>query len=58
MNADYQFTSADFDLMPDDGKRYEIIDGELYVSKPTDCRHQYASVVSHMSFVEIGELSG
>lgn len=38
-----RWTSADLDLLPDDGngKRYEIIDGELYVSKPTDWRHQH-----------------
>lgn len=28
-----RWTSADLELMPDDGKRYEIIVGELYVSK-------------------------
>jgi hypothetical protein len=27
------WTSKDLELLPDDGKRYEIIDGELYVSK-------------------------
>lgn len=26
-----KFTSADLALMPDDGKRREIIEGELYV---------------------------
>ena len=36
-----KFTSADLEVMPDDGKRYEIIDGELYVSKPTSAVHQY-----------------
>jgi Uma2 family endonuclease len=28
--------------MPDDGKRYEIIDGELYVSKQPSWHHQHA----------------
>ena len=28
------WTSSDLELLPDDGKRYEIIDGELYVSSP------------------------
>jgi Uma2 family endonuclease len=41
MDCDYKFTSADLDLMPDNGKRYEIIDGELYISDPRDHRHQY-----------------
>jgi Uma2 family endonuclease len=37
-----RFTSADLEQMPDDGKRYEIIDGELYVSKQPDWHHQFA----------------
>ena len=36
-----KFTSADLALMPDDGKRYEIIDGELYVSRQPAFEHQY-----------------
>jgi Uma2 family endonuclease len=35
-----RWTSQDLDLLPDDGKRYEIIDGELYVSKQPDWHHQ------------------
>ena len=35
-----RFTSADLELMPDDGKRYEIIDGELYVSRQPSWQHQ------------------
>ncbi len=27
-----RWTSADLETLPDDGKRYEIIAGELYVS--------------------------
>lgn len=37
-----RLTSTDLELMPDDGKRYEIIDGELYVSKQPDWHHQFA----------------
>jgi Uma2 family endonuclease len=37
-----KLTSADLELMPDDGKRYELIDGELYVSKQPSWHHQYA----------------
>jgi Uma2 family endonuclease len=40
MDSEMRFTSADLELMPDDGKRYEIIGGELYVSKPTQYPHQ------------------
>ena len=28
-------------MMPDDGKRYEVIDGELYVSKQPHWQHQF-----------------
>ncbi len=38
--ASYRFTSADLEAFPDDGKRYEIIDGELYVSKAPSFPHQ------------------
>jgi Uma2 family endonuclease len=40
MGRSLRWTSADLDVMPDDGKRYEIIDGELYVSKQPDWYHQ------------------
>jgi len=36
-----RFTSADLALMPDDNKRYEIIEGELYVSRSPSLEHQY-----------------
>jgi len=41
MATELRFTSADLEVMPDDGKRYEIIDGELYVSKQPNYHHQY-----------------
>jgi len=41
MSTALRFTSADLEVMPDDGKRYEIIDGELYVSKQPHYHHQY-----------------
>jgi Uma2 family endonuclease len=40
MSQALRFTSADLELLPDDGKRYEIIDGELYVSKAPSYGHQ------------------
>ena len=30
--TDLRLTNADVESMPDDGNRYELIDGELYVS--------------------------
>lgn len=40
MTSTLRFTSADLEKFPDDGKRYEIIDGELYVSKQPHYYHQ------------------
>ncbi len=41
MSTAVKFTSADLALMPDDGKRYEIIEGELYVSRQPSFEHQH-----------------
>ena len=41
MTTTPRFTSADLDAFPDDGKRYEIIDGELYVSTQPHVYHQF-----------------
>ncbi|MGH2347414.1 MAG: Uma2 family endonuclease, partial [Chloroflexota bacterium] len=38
--AALRWTSADLEVMPEDEKRYEIIDGELYVSKQPHWHHQ------------------
>ena len=35
-----RWTTADLELFPDDGKRYEIIDGELFVTRSPHIRHQ------------------
>jgi len=41
MSTELRFTVADLDLLPrDDGNRYEIIDGELYVSTQPHWQHQ------------------
>jgi Uma2 family endonuclease len=40
MTIGLRWTSADLDVLPDDGKRYEIVDGELYVSKQPHWDHQ------------------
>ena len=40
MSASLRFTSEDLLAFPDDGKRYEIIDGELYVARAPHAYHQ------------------
>jgi Uma2 family endonuclease len=35
-----KWTSADLELLPDNGNRYEIIDGELFMSKQPHWHHQ------------------
>lgn len=36
-----RWNSRDLEMLPDDGKRYEIVDGELYVSKQPHWEHQF-----------------
>ena len=40
MSTPYRLTIADLVGTPDDGNRYELIDGELYVTTQPDWRHQ------------------
>ena len=35
-----RWTVADLELLPDDGRRYEIIDGELFVTRAPHWKHQ------------------
>ncbi len=35
-----RWTSQDLEVLPDNGKRYEVVDGELYVSKQPHLDHQ------------------
>ena len=44
MQAGLRWTSADLDVLPEDGKRYEIIDGELHVSRQPSWQHQFVGV--------------
>ncbi len=34
------WTLPDLEFLPEDGSRYEIVDGELYLSKQPDMQHQ------------------
>lgn len=36
-----KLTSRDLELLPEDGKLYELIEGELYVSRQPSWNHQY-----------------
>jgi hypothetical protein len=36
-------TYEDYRHFPDDGKRYEILDGEIYMTPAPSPRHQYTS---------------
>jgi Uma2 family endonuclease len=38
-----RWTSHDLDVLPDDGKRYEIVDGELYMSRQPHWHHQFVA---------------
>ncbi|HJQ68061.1 MAG TPA: Uma2 family endonuclease [Blastocatellia bacterium] len=40
MTTTLRWTSADLETLPENGKRYEIIDGELHVSKQPHWYHQ------------------
>lgn len=40
MTRTVRWTSADLDALPDDGTRYEIIAGSLYMSKQPEWHHQ------------------
>jgi Uma2 family endonuclease len=39
-----RWTVADLELLPDDGRCYEIIDGDLFVTRAPHWKHQNASV--------------
>ena len=41
--AIYRWTARDLEVLPDDGKLYEIVDGELYVSRQPHLYHQVVS---------------
>ncbi|HEX7315500.1 MAG TPA: Uma2 family endonuclease [Pyrinomonadaceae bacterium] len=58
MEGAKKLTSADLMLIPDDGKRYELIDGELYVSEHPHVWHQFTcgKLVSALS--EWSDVSG
>src|SRR6266496_3222769 len=44
MSVGRPFSVADLEAMPDDGRRYELIDGELLVTPAPGWAHQEASI--------------
>lgn len=54
-------TVSDLDAMPDDGNRYEIIEGELFVSRAPSLNHQrisgniFAALRNHLDQNPVGE---
>jgi hypothetical protein len=54
MASRLRWTSADIAAMPHDGKRYEIIDGDLFVSKQPHIKHQgvCGEIYSELSIAE------
>lgn len=48
MTTSLRWTAADLETLPDDGKTYEIIDGELFVSKQPNWHHQRACLKTGM----------
>jgi Uma2 family endonuclease len=45
-------TNADLECLPDDGNRYELIEGELYVSTAPDLIHQRTLGRIHTAFAK------
>jgi Uma2 family endonuclease len=46
------WTAADRDDLPDDGQRYEVIDGELFVTPAPTLRHQLAAGLIYQLLAE------
>jgi Uma2 family endonuclease len=53
-----KLTYDDYVKLPDDGKRYEIIDGELYVNPAPVPRHQFIIAVINAAFVNYAREHG
>lgn len=45
-----RWTVADLDDLPDDGNRYELLDGALLVTPPPSFRHQHAQLMLMEAF--------
>lgn len=62
MGTKLKLTYQDYVLLPDDGKRYEILDGDLYVTPSPTARHQKVSfnlelgLAQHVRAHKLGEV--
>ncbi len=62
MGTKLKLTYQDYVLLPDDGKRYEILDGDLYVTPSPTARHQkisrnlFLSLAQHVQTHGLGEV--
>jgi hypothetical protein len=53
------WTLAELDRLPDDGNKYELVDGELFVTRaPSVDRPQNARFVSSRRMVKTGSSGG
>lgn len=57
-SAGVRWTVADLELLPDDGRRYEIIEGALFVTRAPHWRHQNASLKIGMTLESWSSESG
>lgn len=60
VNNSLAWTTADLDVMPDDGgwKKYEIVGGELFVTRAPHIRHQTAASKIHVRLENWSEETG
>ena len=56
-----RWTTADLELLPDSGNRYEIIDGELFVTRAPHWQHQrtggriFSALDAWSQFISLGQ---
>ncbi|AFZ22589.1 hypothetical protein Cylst_0214 [Cylindrospermum stagnale PCC 7417] len=53
-----RWTTADLELFPDNGNRYEIIDGELFVTRAPHWNHQKACVKTTTALDNWSQITG
>ena len=59
MSVRPKYTSRDLETLPDvEGTRYELIDGELFVSKQPTLEHQYVCLAVSMALFQWSKVSG